>query len=74
MHLGLLLTIEQSLLDHFQESWNSKVQNSPKYLYYRLCIEDFGMKNYFRILDDKNINNLCTFRTLNKNLPIESGR
>ena len=70
----IFLTIKQSLLDQFQQSWNSKVKNSPESLNYRLYKEDFGIENYFRILDDKNIITLCRFRTLNNNLPIESGR
>jgi hypothetical protein len=41
---------------------------------YRLFKDYFGMEVYFDILDNKNVVELCRFRTANHKLPLEIGR
>lgn len=67
-------SIRLRLMDQFQQSWYSDVQNMPKGLTYRLFKDKLDFENYFDILDDKDYLTFCRFRTLNHALPIERGR
>lgn len=67
----LIHSVKQNLRDQFIQNWNEIVQNSPKTLNYRLYKDDVKLEDYFKLLDDKMIIDLCKFRTVNHRLPIE---
>jgi hypothetical protein len=50
------------------------LNDESKVINYRLSKEYFGIEVNFEILDNKNVVELCRFRTVNHNLPIEIGR
>ena len=70
----LLGLIRNCLHEQFTHEWHSLIQNSPKANNYRLFKDNFEFENYFNSLEDKDIYTLCTFRTTNHKLPIETGR
>ena len=70
----LRLTIIRNLQDQFEQYWHSLLDNASKAINYRLFKDYFGMEVYFDILDNKNVVELCRFRTANHKLPIEIGR
>ena len=67
----LRLTIIRNLQDQFEQYWHSLLDNASKAINYRLFKDYFGMEVYFDILDNKNVVELCRFRTANHKLPIE---
>ena len=62
------------LCDQFIQKWNSEVDSSPKGMFYRILKENFEFENYQDILENKDRVLLCTDRTCNYRLPIETGR
>ena len=70
----LRLTIIRNLHDQFEQYWHSLLDNASKAINYRLFKDYFGMEVYFDILDNKNVVELCRFRTANHKLPIDIGR
>ncbi len=70
----LRLTIIRNLQDQFEQYWHSLLDDASKAINYRLFKDYFGMEVYFDILDNKNVVELCRFRTANHKLPIEIGR
>ena len=50
------------------------MNDESKVINYRLLKEYFGIEVNFEILDNKNVVELCRFRTADHNLPIEIGR
>ena len=50
------------------------MNNSSKGLCYKHFKDCFEFENYLNLLDDKNRQLLCKFRTCNHRLPIEIGR
>ena len=67
-------SIHRRLLDQFIQSWKSEIFNSPKGLSYRIFKEEWKFEEYLDLLDKKDRNNFCKFRTTNHHLPIETGR
>jgi hypothetical protein len=58
------------LQDQFEQYWHSLLDDASKAINYRLFKDYFGMEVYFDILDNKNVVELCRFRTANHKLPI----
>ena len=70
----LRLTIIRNLQDQFEQYWHSLLDNESKAINYRLFKDYFGMEVFFDILDNKNVVELCRFRTIqfNSKLYLES--
>jgi hypothetical protein len=66
--------LKQKLFDQFQQKWRSDMNNSSKVLCYKNFKDCFEFENYLNLLDDKDRQLLCKFRTCNHRLPIEIGR
>ena len=65
------------LLETYKISLNKfdiPLGNASTSINYRLLKDYFGMKEYFEILDNKNVVELCRVRIANNKLPIEIGR
>ena len=70
----LSLSLKQKLFDQFQQKWRSDMNNSSKGLCYKIFKDCFEFENYLNLLDDKDRQILCKFRTCNHRLPIAIGR
>lgn len=70
----LKMKVRNILLDQFNQSWYSDVQNSPKSINYRLFKKSLAFEEYFLNLPSKLWKKYCIFRTGNAKLPIETGR
>ena len=66
----LLSRIETTLLSQFKQKWQSDVNTSTKWFYYRMYKTDHKFEKYFDIIDGKLF---CKFRMCNNVLPIERG-
>jgi hypothetical protein len=58
--------LKQKLFDQFQQKWRSDMNNSSKGLCYKIFKDCFEFENYLNILDDKDRQLLCKFRTCNQ--------
>ena len=69
-------TVKSTLVDQFKQSsiWHSDIETSSKGLCYRIFKTDFGFEKYIELLNDRDRNTLCRFRTTNHRFPIETGR
>ena len=67
-------TIKTRIKDQFTQLWTSEVFNSPKSITYRVFKEKLEFEEYLDLLDKKERNIICKFRTSNHKLPIETGR
>ena len=72
--LWLKLSVKRRLTDHFIQTWNSDVFNSPKGISYRIFKQDWKFEDYLDKLGKKDRVTFCRFRTTNHHLPIETGR
>ena len=70
----LNLTIKQILSDQTQQAITSEMNNSSKASCYRLFKTSLKFEKYLDILNDKERNIFCKFRTTNHKLIIEVGR
>ena len=70
----LKISVKTCLQDQFQQTWHADIDTGSKTLNYRLFKNKFEFKNYFNILDDRDIFTFCHFRLNNHKLPIEYGR
>ena len=67
-------TVKSTLVDQFKQSWHSDIETSSKGFCYRIFKTDFGFEKYIELLNDRDRNTLCRFRTTNHRFPIETGR
>jgi hypothetical protein len=68
----LSLSLKQKLFDQFQQKWRSDMNNSSKGLCYKIFKDCFEFENYLNLLDDKDRQLLCKFRTCNHRLPMQN--
>ena len=66
--------IKRKLQDQYLQSWNSKINESAKWLNYRLYKQSFEFEDVLDILPMHLAKFLCKFRCCNHKLPIEEGR
>ena len=66
--------IKSVLFDQYLQTWNSSINESAKCLNYRIYKTDLKLENYLLCLPKNLSIELCRFRCLNSNLPIEKGR
>ena len=69
----LKVLVHQISLDQFIQKWKSEVDNSAKYLCYRICKHDFSLESYLLKLPIRLRIPLSRFRCRNNRLPIETG-
>ena len=70
----LLSRIETTVLSQFKQKWQSDVNTSTKWFYYRMYKTDHKFEKYFDIIDGKLLRSFVNFRMCNNVLPIERGR
>ena len=67
-------TIKRRIRDIFIQTWLQKINNSPKFIFYRLIKTEFKFENYLDQLPFNKRIVLTQFRLSNHKLPIETGR
>ena len=66
--------VKTRISDQFKQEWKSNIDESEKYLNYRLYKKEFYSENYLNILPLPLSKYICKFRCLSHKLPIEIGR
>lgn len=66
--------VKKRLQFQFIQKYNADIQESPKYINYRIFKKDFFIEKYMLELQPKFYIPLAKFRTTNNRLPIEKGR
>ena len=70
-----MLSIKQSILDIFKQSWYSNINNSSRLFHYSLHKQEFKIETYLICNIDKKYQSvLSKFRLYSNNLSIETGR
>ena len=67
--------IKQRILDIYQQTWYSSINNSPRLRFYSLFKHSFNFESYLDIIKDKKFRtSLTQFRVSSHDLEIEKGR
>ena len=67
-------TVKLKLKDIYLSEWRQSVDLSSKCYLYRIYKNDIKLEDYLVTLPSSLRINLCKFRTVNHNLPVETGR
>ena len=72
--LNLHKLVKQTLIDQYNQNWNTLVNSSKKGKIYQLGKISIGLEPYLKLLPLNDARCLFKFRTANHKLPIETGR